>query len=454
MNESLLSERLEKVIQIRPDLQSSVLKLEEWIFQADILEKYRINPYRLVPILGVSVQTVTGMLLYGVKEAVFRLHWDVHCPLCDMITHHYGSLHSMKSKSRCIMCDKEFQPDFAERVEVSFSMHPEIEEIDIPPFCPPPESIKVYAETGAEFGQSGETDATLSSGIYRYFCPITNAKGVLTVSGEESQEPQEMIIHQKENAYEETSFSLRPGRIRIEIINQKVPASGVFVIDENLSEMIPFEKLSSRLTGLELIHIPEFQELFGDEILSDREGLTISSVTILFTDITGSTKMYEELGDIKAYNIVRDHFDILAHCIEEEGGTVIKTIGDAVMASFMTPEKAVNSVFAAVRQFQKYNEPKSLREQIYLKIGIHSGPAILVTLNDRTDYFGTTVNTAARIQSMSEDNLFCVSENVFRNPNVLAVMKKYGIHRVKRSNRELKGLSGKHPVYFIPMLLE
>ncbi|HMZ61752.1 MAG TPA: adenylate/guanylate cyclase domain-containing protein, partial [Leptospiraceae bacterium] len=300
----------------------------------------------------------------------------------------------------------------------------------------------------------GETETVLRTGIYRYFCPITNAKGVLTVSGEETQDLQEMKIHQKEDAYEETSFSLRPGRIRIEITNHKVPACGVFVIDENLSEAIPFEKLSSRLTGLQLIHIPEFQELFGDEILSDREGLVISSVTILFTDITGSTKMYEELGDIKAYNIVRDHFEILAHCIENEGGTVIKTIGDAVMASFLSPEKAVNAVFDAVRQFQKYNEPKSVKEQIYLKIGIHSGPAILVNLNERTDYFGTTVNTAARIQSMSEDNLFCVSENVFRNPNVIAVMKKYGIHRVKKSDRELKGLSGKYPVYFIPMILE
>ncbi|HMV76481.1 MAG TPA: adenylate/guanylate cyclase domain-containing protein [Leptospiraceae bacterium] len=454
MNESLLSERLEKIIQIRPDMENSVLKLKEWIIQSDILEKYRINPYRLVPLLGVPVQTTAAILLYGVKDAVFSLHWDVHCPLCDMVTHHYSSLHSMKNKSKCRMCNQEFQPDFAERIEVSFSMHPEIENIDIPPFCPPPDSLKVYAETGAEFGQIGETETVLRTGIYRYFCPITNAKGVLTVSGEETQDLQEMKIHQKEDAYEETSFSLRPGRIRIEITNHKVPACGVFVIDENLSEAIPFEKLSSRLTGLQLIHIPEFQELFGDEILSDREGLVISSVTILFTDITGSTKMYEELGDIKAYNIVRDHFEILAHCIENEGGTVIKTIGDAVMASFLSPEKAVNAVFDAVRQFQKYNEPKSVKEQIYLKIGIHSGPAILVNLNERTDYFGTTVNTAARIQSMSEDNLFCVSENVFRNPNVIAVMKKYGIHRVKKSDRELKGLSGKYPVYFIPMILE
>ena len=60
MNESLLSERLEKIIQIRPDMENSVLKLKEWIIQSDILEKYRINPYRLVPLLGVPVQTTAA----------------------------------------------------------------------------------------------------------------------------------------------------------------------------------------------------------------------------------------------------------------------------------------------------------------------------------------------------------------------------------------------------------
>ena len=61
--------------------------------------------------------------------------------------------------------------------------------------------------------------------------------------------------------------------------------------------------------------------------------MAIANVVLLFTDLKGSTSMYEALGDGAAYNLVRDHFDYLTNLIERHGGVLVKTIGDAVMAA-------------------------------------------------------------------------------------------------------------------------
>ncbi|MCB1179374.1 MAG: adenylate/guanylate cyclase domain-containing protein, partial [Leptospiraceae bacterium] len=354
--------------------------------------------------------------------------------------------------SHCNMCEVDFVADFSSRVEVTFSLHPEIENINLPAFCIPPKNMEVFAGLNLPPGEKAEADLELVPGKYGYFCPITVTKGVLTVEGDVTDAVQEMTIHQlEESRYDHPFYRLRPGKIHLKAINDTNSLSGVFLTKNELSEELSPDDFGLRLSGLELTHFPVFRELFGSETLSERERMTISGVTILFTDIKGSTKMYEDLGDIPAYNIVRDHFDILIDVIKNNGGYVIKTIGDAVMASFMRSDDSIKSVYEVFEEFDKYNESKGSNEKVSLKIGVHSGPAILVNLNDRIDYFGTTVNKAARIQSLSNSENFCVSEEIFGQPEIKELLKQNGVKRVNRKFRELKGLSGKHPVYFIPI---
>ena len=159
---------------------------------------------------------------------------------------------------------------------------------------------------------------------------------------------------------------------------------------QNCLKTLPSALKSPTLSGLELIHYPSFRSLFGDQVLSEREQMQIASVTTLFTDITGSTEMYEKLGDVRAYNIVRDHFDILFKQIEKQGGTILKTIGDAVMASFIRNELALKAIIEALEEFKQYNKNRHIDEQVHIKTGIHRGSAILVNLNDKLDYFGSS----------------------------------------------------------------
>lgn len=187
--------------------------------------------------------------------------------------------------------------------------------------------------------------------------------------------------------------------------------------------------------GLDLLLVPAFHKLFSGEAPPVDESLKISRVTILFTDLRGSTAMYAELGDPKAYRMVRDHFEILRGAIERHRGVFIKTIGDSVMASFASGADAVRAAFEA--QAELRNRIAEIGGELILKAGIHSGACLAVNLNDRLDFFGTAVNTAARLQSLSGGSDVIISETAVgeegTNLNEFCLIEKTSVH--------LRGLS-------------
>ena len=129
-------------------------------------------------------------------------------------------------------------------------------------------------------------------------------------------------------------------------------------------------------------------------------GLRLPVSHFLFTDLKGSTELYERVGDLVAYDLVRAHFRVLHEIVAAESGAVVKTIGDAVMATFPTPDRAMA---AALKMREAL---KNLKGDLLLKIGIHEGPCLAVSLNDRQDYFGRTVNIAARVQGLATSRPF------------------------------------------------
>lgn len=156
--------------------------------------------------------------------------------------------------------------------------------------------------------------------------------------------------------------------------------------------------------GLELLNVQPFRDLFADQVLPPGESLQIKRVAFMFTDLRGSTAMYVRQGDPKAYGRVRDHFEVLFEAANRNHGVTVKTIGDAVMASFVAPADALRAAIDAQRGMATLNQQLGLSgdDALYVRSGTHVGPCISVTLNDKLDYFGSTVNTAARISRLSQ----------------------------------------------------
>ena len=120
-----------------------------------------------------------------------------------------------------------------------------------------------------------------------------------------------------------------------------------------------------------------------------------------------------QIGDASAFGRVREHFEILENAIAAEGGAIVKTMGDAVMATFRHPVDALKSVWKAQSEIAKYGEP-----MLWLKAGLHKGPCIIVNLNERLDYFGSTVNITARLPNFSKGGELIFSETFYQDPEI------------------------------------
>src|SRR3990170_1897768 len=118
-----------------------------------------------------------------------------------------------------------------------------------------------------------------------------------------------------------------------------------------------------------------------------------STLTVLFTDIVGSTHYFERFGDTAGLAMLHRHTEQATAVIQQHQGNVIKTIGDSVMAEFPEPALAVRAAVDIQRQQWKQNEQLPDQEQTHLRIGVHAG----LGFRYGGDVYGDVVNVAARV---------------------------------------------------------
>jgi class 3 adenylate cyclase len=184
--------------------------------------------------------------------------------------------------------------------------------------------------------------------------------------------------------------------------------------------------------------IPEFRRMFAAETLRPGLSLRVSRVALLFTDLTNSTAMYRELGDAKAFRIVQEHFDLLAREIGRAGGSQVKTIGDAVMAAFPEPHAAIDAALKMHRAFREFRSGLDGDRDVQLKIGVYAGPCYAVTANGLLDYFGHSVNVAARLQSAAGPGELVTSAELAQRAEQSGWLGELGVS--ERFEAHLKGL--------------
>ena len=161
-------------------------------------------------------------------------------------------------------------------------------------------------------------------------------------------------------------------------------------------------------------------------------------VSVLFTDIKGSTTFFETRGDLEGRAMVQTHNDLLFPIIERHGGSVIKTIGDAIMATFQAPQDAVETSVDMQRALDAHNRKASPGDRISVRIGINHGKGLV----EKTDVYGDVVNVAARVESLADGGEVLVTESVYK-----AVRNSDDILLRYHSTTEVKGKSEPIEVY-------
>jgi class 3 adenylate cyclase len=130
-------------------------------------------------------------------------------------------------------------------------------------------------------------------------------------------------------------------------------------------------------------------------------------LTILFTDVVGSTELTQRLGDAGAQEVLRAHNAIIRDRLREHGGTELKTMGDGFMASFPSATRALECAIAIQQAFATYNDGRG-EGAVHVRIGLNAGEPVA----EEADLFGTAVQAAARIAARARPGQILVSDVV------------------------------------------
>jgi class 3 adenylate cyclase len=437
-------------------------------------ELNRINLLDFAARTGLDEERVISGFLHASRLGLFDLTWNVLCPGCGGVLDAHSTLKSLRHDDyHCGLCACGYEASVDEQVEVAFTVSPRVRRIA----AHDPHTLPVWEYYKQIFWSSGldldkESVATLADEVTLdalelpagekavlslqlpkefviVFEPVTHSAQFIDVQGEPTRERQQLaLVYNKTPTPTGGTMTLRPGPLRLSLENQagvRVLPS-VFIAGDAMHHLIG--KRKPFVTAKRMLSNQTFRDVFKADNLNIDQRLKITSLTFLFTDLKGSTALYERVGDLAAFDLVRAHFHALLDIIASEKGAVVKTIGDAVMATFIRPEHAIVAGLRMRAAMDKLNAQRG-RDDLVVKIGIHEGPCLAVMLNERQDYFGQTVNIAARVQSLSISQEIHITGPVIEAPAVAAILDKEAIRPIQKQ-AALRGIADKIVVYEIP----
>ena len=436
-------------------------------------ELNRINLLDFSKRTGFDEERVISGFLHASRLGLFDLTWNVLCPGCGGVLDAHSTLKSLRHDDyHCGLCACGYEASVDEQVEVAFTVSPRVRRIAAhdPNTLPIWEYYKqVFWSSGVDFNR--ESFASLSEDVVLdaielsagekavlslqlppqfiiVFEPVTHAAQFIDVQGEPTKERQQLALMYNRIQAPVGTMTLRPGPLRLSLDNQagvRVLPS-VFVAAEGLHHLIG--KRKPFLTAKRMLTNQTFRDVYKADNLNIDQRLKITSLTFLFTDLKGSTALYQRVGDLAAFDLVRAHFHALLEIISSEKGAVVKTIGDAVMATFVRPEHALAAGLRMRAAMDALNAERGT-DDLVVKIGIHEGPCLAVMLNERQDYFGQTVNIAARVQGLATSQAIHITSPVIDAPAVAEILDKAAIAPIQKQ-AALRGIADKVVVYEIP----
>ncbi len=473
MTTAILQSRLAAVKNVGHFDAAAVGSFARYIAEAPDEKLFRMNPYRYAEETGTPERLAVDLFLHAAHAGVVEFSWGVLCPGCGAFLTTDHALRALNEDCFCAICEIPIPPVIDDNVEVTFSVAPSVrtirfhnpEKLDflrdsLPLFFSPSVAdtthIGQYLENPVWFGTAPagaklENEVALGPGRYMLALPQYHTMRRFTVEDGAGGSGSNYEVLAGGELIQEGD-QLAAGKVRMTLQNRlgRPVVFGAFTDPRPSSPEALAEKAAKCATPSgwnfhrfftvkELVTTQAFRDLFRTESIPSQGGLALKNLTVLFTDLKGSTELYSRMGDMRAYSLVGEHFGILRDVVAERGGAVVKTIGDAVMASFPTPAPALEAAMVMNREIGKVGD-------LELKIGLHAGPCIAVDLNERLDYFGQTVNIAARVQGIADSRQIVCTDPVRDAPGaaeVIAALSPVGA----RELAALKGVAGQVGVW-------
>ncbi len=378
-----------------------VNSLCDWILNADDLDIENIKVRALAQQWKVDHRELLKVCLHAAHSGLLQISWKVVCPHCRGPRFSAESLGDIPEEANCETCELDFKTGAQEAVEVMFHVHPSIRVVTPALYCAAEPAKKPHIKVQQRIapGETLRVRQSFASGNHR-----VRAIG----------QTWEVLIHADKarpaatidcgrGAESKNGSAIFEAGLENELRFRNDTKEDVLFISENLwweSEILkPVDVFSS----------PEFRHLFSQEHLDVNVQLHLGEQALLFTDIVGSTMFYNDVGDAKAFVEIRGHFQEIFKVVGIHHGVVVKTIGDAVMASFPSIEDALTAAVA----IQDCFPAKRTSSPIRVRVSVHKGQVMAVHLNSGVDYFGSAVNFTAKIQSAANAHEIAMSQEVY-----------------------------------------
>ncbi|HEX8499464.1 MAG TPA: DUF5939 domain-containing protein [Pyrinomonadaceae bacterium] len=392
--------------------RDAAARLCETVGRGDELTLARMRPYALADAWGAPRREVLELFLKATRAGLLDLRWELLCPLCRGAGHSAEALSDVRPGQHCDSCMIDYEVDFDRSVEVVFRPNPSVRRVEAREFCVggPQVTPHVVVQQLVPAGESRTVEPLLEEGRHRFRTharpegePLLVSRGggdalTLRASGPDAGA----------GGGDGPRVSTRPA---LTLVND-TDDEQLFVVERTAWG-------GQAATAAEVTALQLFRDLFAAEALRPGDRINVGRMALLFTDLRDSTRLYREIGDAVAFGAVMNHFDVLREEIAAEGGSIVKTLGDAVMAVFPRPAPALRAIINA--QGRLASPPAGVRP-LTVKAGLHAGPCIAVTLNGRLDYFGSNVNITARLEPLSTGEDCVITRDVRRDPEVAALL--------------------------------
>lgn len=450
----------------RQALDSICSRMRDWGVERELLDRIsediqnlpdedlvRIRPFEAADRWKAGRLDVLVFFMRGVRAGLLDLHWQVICPHCRGSKASMSSLQELRKTAHCEFCNITFETEFDRSVEARFTVNASIRRTEDRIYCvgDPSRTPHIRAQVRIKPNKPRRFGLELQPGLYRLratqFKPILalncSADGTLAPQRATGQKEIPILrVALNDTGFESDELKADAGRCEFEIHSSATGSVDVKVEDASW--------IDNAATGVLVTSLPEFHDLAAKDTLVPEEELAVRSLTLLFSDLRGSTALYRQIGDAAAYALVREHFKVMQNVIRTNRGGIVKTIGDAVMAVFFSAPEALECCFEIQKAFVNLWHHRPQMATMVVKLGFHRGPCIAVNFNNRIDYFGTTVNIAARIQNESRGGDIVFFEELSGDPAIQRVLAKYTF-QTESVTATLKGIAGEtHLLRIIP----
>jgi class 3 adenylate cyclase len=380
-----------------------------------------MRPLEMAQLWGTDPRGTLETFLRAATVGLLEMRWELLCPSCRGVNAASLTLHELQTEGHCSSCNVNVSASIDDAIEARFYPATSVRSVSVGTYCVGSPMKTPHRDVQLVLDPGERREIRLELPEHGWVMRSPQSAGTAYLTRDVTVGDREASIKLSTNLIMPDELKVAPGPVTLTLTNESTVSATVSLDDPRWTDLAA--------TPGRLLTYPAFRSLFSAEALAPGVELAVSRVGLLFTDLAGSTAMYDRAGDAAAFRVVSEHFRLLEKAIEINGGSLIKTIGDAVMAAFPDGRQALAAALAIQREMESFDarglaDPRSL-----IKIGVHAGACFVVTLNERLDFFGTTVNIAARAQGEAHGGEVVVTLQVWNEAHDLLDGPELGSER-------------------------